>query len=187
MIVGPNHGVVMNLPPVVGVYAALRQEEGLPLSFPGGVNRAMEAVDARLVGDACLWAAVNDCAAGETYNLTNGEVFSWRDMWPAIAQTLEVPLGEDEPLSVADYIMQREDLWQGILARHDLAPNTLKQIVGESHHYADLCFALGADDAPPPIFVSTVKIHQAGFNQTYNSEESFCYWLQDLRSRRIIP
>ena len=129
MIVGPNHGVVMNLPPVVGVYAALRQEEGLPLSFPGGVNRAMEAVDARLVGDACLWAAVNDCAAGETYNLTNGEVFSWRDMWPAIAQTLEVPLGEDEPLSVADYVMQREDLWQGIMARHDLAPNTLKQIV----------------------------------------------------------
>ena len=27
MIVGPNHGVVMNLPPVVGVYAALRQSE----------------------------------------------------------------------------------------------------------------------------------------------------------------
>lgn len=187
MIVGPNHGVVMNLPPVVGVYAALRQAEGLPLAFPGGVNRAMEAVDARLVGDACLWAAGNECAAGETYNLTNGEVFSWRDMWPAIAEALDVPLGDDEPLSVAEYVMQREDLWQGIVARHNLAPNTLQQIVGESHHYADLCFAFGANEAPPPIFVSTVKIHQAGFNQTYNSEESFCYWLRDLRARRIIP
>ena len=187
MIVGPNHGVVMNLPPVVGVYAALRQAEGMPFSFTGGVDRVMEAVDVRLVGDACLWAANNECAAGETYNLTNGEVFSWRDMWPAIAQTLDVPLGEDEPLSIAEYVMQREDLWQGIVARHDLVPNTLEQIVGESHHYADLCFALGANDAPPPIFVSTVKIHQAGFNQTYNSEASFCYWLQDLRSRRIIP
>ena len=187
MIVGPNHGVVMNLPPVVGVYAALRHAEGLPLSFPGGVDRAMEAVDVRLVGDACLWAAVNKCAEGETYNLTNGEVFSWRDMWPAIALALDVPLGEDEPLSVAEYVMQREDLWQSIVARHDLEAHTLHQIVGESHHYADLCFAMGAIDAPPPIFVSTVKIHQAGFNQTYNSEESFCYWLQDLRSRRIIP
>jgi nucleoside-diphosphate-sugar epimerase len=187
MIVGPNHGVVMNLPPVVGVYAALRQAEGLPLAFPGGVDRAMEAVDARLVGDACLWAAINASAGGETYNLTNGEVFSWRDMWPAIARALDVPLGEDEPLSIAEYLMQRQDLWQSIVARHDLAPNTLEQIVGESHHYADLCFAFGANDAPPPIFVSTVKIHQAGFNQTYNSEESFCYWLRDLRSRRIIP
>jgi len=114
-------------------------------------------------------------------------VFSWRDMWPAIAQTLDVALGEDEPLSVAEYVRQREDLWQGILARHNLVPNTLKQIVGESHHYADLCFGSDAHGAPPPIFVSTVKIHQAGFNQTYNSEESFCYWLRDLRSRRIIP
>lgn len=187
MIVGPNHWVVMNLPPVVGVYAALRQAEGLPLAFPGGVDRYMEAVDARLVGDACLWAAINESAAGETYNLTNGEVFSWRDMWPAIARALDVPLGEDEPLSIAGYLMQRQDLWQSIVARHDLAPNTLKQIVGESHHYADLCFAFGANYAPPPIFVSTVKIHQAGFNQTYNSEDSFCYWLRDLRSRRIIP
>ena len=41
----------------------------------------------RLVGDACLWAATTE-KAGETYNLTNGEVFSWRDMWPAIAETL---------------------------------------------------------------------------------------------------
>ena len=39
----------------------------------------------------------------------------------------------------------------------------------------------------PTYFVSTVKIRQAGFTQTYNSEESFCYWLRDLRSRRIIP
>ena len=187
MIVGPNHGVVMNLPPVVGVYAALRKAEGLPLAFPGGVNRALEAVDVRLVGDACLWAASHSCAEGETYNLTNGEVFSWRDMWPAIADALDVPPGADESLSVANYVAEREDLWQRIVTQHDLAPNTLKEIVGESHHYADLCFAYGATEAPPPIFVSTVKIHQAGFNQTYNSEESFCYWLRDLRGRRIIP
>ena len=187
MIVGPNHGVVMNLPPVVGVYAALRQAEGLPLAFPGGVDRALEAVDVRLVGDSCLWAATHECAEGETYNLTNGEVFSWRDMWPAIAQTLDVPLGKDESLSVADYVTQRELLWQEIVVRHNLAPNTLKQIVGESHHYADLCFAHGMSEPTPPIFVSTVKIHQAGFTQTYNSEKSFCYWLSDLRRRRIIP
>ena len=187
MIVGPNHGVVMNLPPVIGVYAALRRAEGLPLAFPGGVERALEAVDVRLVGDACLWAATTECAQGETYNLTNGEVFSWRDMWPAIADTLGLSVGEDEPLSVAQYVTQREELWLRIVAEHNLVPNSLEQIVGESHHYADLCFAHGTSNAPPPIFVSTVKIHQAGFTQTYNSEESFCYWLRDLRSRRIIP
>src|SRR3712207_9396900 len=27
LIVGPNHGVVMNVPPVIGAYAAIRREE----------------------------------------------------------------------------------------------------------------------------------------------------------------
>jgi hypothetical protein len=187
MIVGPNHGVVMNLPPVVGVYAALRQAEGLPFAFPGGVDRALEAVDVRLVGDSCLWAATHQCAEGETYNLTNGEVFSWRDMWPAIAQTLEVSLGEDESLSVADYVMQREPLWQNIVAKHKLSENTIEQIVGESHHYADLCFAHGTSEPTPPIFVSTVKIHQAGFTQTYNSEESFATGLAIFENGALSP
>ena len=187
LIVGPNHGVVMNLPPVVGVYAALRSAEGLPLCFPGGADWVWEAVDVRLVGDACLWAAANPVAAGETYNLTNGEVFSWRDMWPAIAETLQMPAGDDEPVSVAQYLTERESIWDEIVAQHQLQPNSLSQVVGESHHYADLCFAYGADQPPPPALVSTVKIKQAGFTQTYNSEDSFCYWLKDLRQRRIIP
>jgi nucleoside-diphosphate-sugar epimerase len=187
MIVGPNHGVVMNLPPVIGVFAALRNAEGLPFSFPGGVDRALEAVDVRLVGDACLWAATEPSACAQTYNLTNGEVFSWRDMWPAIAAALDVQVGEDESLSIAQYLVERAELWNNLVVKHDLEVNTIEQIVGESHHYADLCLAYGVEEPLPPIFVSAIKIIQAGFTQTYNSEESFCYWLRDLRARRIIP
>jgi hypothetical protein len=50
-----------------------------------------------------------------------------------------------------------------------------------------MCFAFGAEQPPSPTFVSTVKIKQAGFTETYNSEESFCYWLRDLQERRILP
>ena len=187
LIVGPNHGVVMNLPPVVGVYAALRRAENLPLSFPGGADWVWEAADVRLVGDACLWAAKSPAATGETFNLTNGEVFCWRDMWPAIADTLNMPVGTDEPLSVANYLTERATLWDELVLQHQLQPNSLAQIVGESHHYADMCFASGASEPPAPVFVSTVKIKQAGFTDTYNSEDSFCYWLKDLQHRRIIP
>jgi hypothetical protein len=38
-----------------------------------------------------------------------------------------------------------------------------------------------------PVFVSTVKAKQAEFTDTYNYEESFCYWLADLQARRVIP
>lgn len=187
LIVGPNHGVVMNLPPVVGAYAAIRQHEGLPFSFPGGPDWVWEAVDAGLVGNACVWAAEHAIAAGETYNLTNGEVFTWRDMWPGISETLGVRPGADESLSIAQYLMQRTHLWDEITKLHDLKGGELHQLLGESHHYADLCFAHLATSAPPPTFVSTIKIKQAGFTETANSEASFCHWLRDLQLRRILP
>jgi len=187
LIVGPNHGVVMNLPPVVGAYAAIRHHEGLPFSFPGGPDWVWEAVDVRLVGNACLWAATHNVAAGETYNLTNGEVFMWRDMWPTIAATLGVETGPDEPLSMARYLAARTELWDEVIAKHGLRDIPLLELLGESHHYADLCFAYGADAPPAPTFVSTVKIKQAGFTDTCNSEESFCYWLRDLQRRKVLP
>ena len=187
LIVGPNHGVVMNLPPVLGAYAALRRAEGCPFSFPGGADWVWEAVDVRLVGDACCWAATAPQAAGETFNLTNGEVFLWRDLWPALAEALGVEPGADEPQSLAAYFEQRSDAWAALARQHRLREPSLAALLGESHYYADLCFASGAATAPPPALVSSIKIKQAGFTATWDTEESFCHWLRELQRRRLIP
>lgn len=187
LIVGPNHGVVMNLPPVIGAYAAIRRAEGLPFSFPGGADWVWEAVDVRLIGNALVWAARAPAAVGETFNLTNGEVFCWRDMWPALARTLGVETGPDEPLSLAEYLPARAGIWDSIVTRHGLRPVALPELLGESHFYADVCFAYGASSAPPPTYLSTVKVKQAGFTETCNTEESFCYWLDDLMARGVLP
>lgn len=187
LIVGPNHGVVMNLPPVIGAYAALRQAEGRPFSYPGGADWVWEAADADLVGRACCWAATADAARCETFNVTNGEVFSFRDLWPALAETLGVDAGPDEPLSMAGYLGDRSGAWRDVVRRHGLRQIELPALLGESHHYADLCFNYGNDSSPPPTFVSTVKIRQAGFTEAYSTQVSFCRWLQDLQHRRVIP
>lgn len=187
LVLGPNVGVVMNPVPVIGAYAALRREEGLPFSYPGGPDWVWEAVDTRLIAAAALWAADAPAAAGETFNLTNGEVFSWRDMWPVIAETLGVEPGPDEPISMADYLPARARLWDSLVERYGLEPIPLDRLLGESHYYADLCFAFGASEPPAPTFVSTVKIKQAGFTDTWDTEQSVCYWLDDLMARRILP
>jgi nucleoside-diphosphate-sugar epimerase len=187
LVVGPNHGVVMNPIPVIGVYAALRRAEGLPFSFPGGPDWVWEAVDARLVGRAALWAARAPGAVNETFNVTNGEAFLWRDLWPAMAATLGAEPGPDEPLSLATYLPAREAIWRDVVARHGLRDIALGELLGESHHYTDLCFAFGADRAPAPVFLSTVKIRQAGFGECFDTEASVCHWLEDLIARRILP
>lgn len=187
LIVGPNHGVVMNPLPVIGAYAAIRRAEGLPFAYPGGADWVWEAVDTRLVASALRWAADAPAAANETFNLTNGEVFCWRDLWPAMAQTLGVATGPDEPQSLAEYLPARARLWDELVQRHDLQPVTLDELLGESHHYADLCLSYGATEPPPPTVVSTVKIKEAGFGDVFNTEASFCHWLDDLMGRRILP
>jgi nucleoside-diphosphate-sugar epimerase len=187
LIVGPNHGVVMNPLPVIGIYAAMRRAEGLPFSYPGGADWVWEMVDTRLVARAALWAARAPAAAGRTFNLTNGEVFAWRDLWPAMAATLGVEIGPDEPLSMAGYLPARAALWAQIVAQHGLRAVPLEDLLGESHHYADLCFAHGATRPPAPTFVSTVAVKQAGFTDVCDTEASVCHWLNDLMERRILP
>lgn len=187
LVVGPNYGVVMNLPPVIGAYAAICKEEGRPFGFPGGISYVWEAVDTRLVANAIRWAGEAPQAAGQHFNLTNGEVFEWRDMWPRIAETLGVEVGPDEPLSLGEFLPSKAEVWEQIVAKHDLRPIKMEELLGESHYYADFCFAYGATEPPPPAFVSTVKIKQAGFTETFDSEDSMVHWLKVLQDRRVLP
>jgi nucleoside-diphosphate-sugar epimerase len=187
LIVGPNYGVVMNLPPVIGAYAAICREEGQPFSFPGGVPYVWEAVDTRLVANAIRWAADAPKAAGQHFNLTNGEVFAWRDLWPAMAEVLGVEPGPDNPISLAEFMPAKADVWDTIVEKNGLRRISMTDLLGESHYYADFCFAYGAEEPPPPAFVSTVKIKQAGFTEAYDTEESFRHWLRVLIDRRVLP
>jgi nucleoside-diphosphate-sugar epimerase len=188
LIVGPSYGVAMNLPPVIGAYAAICRAEGRPFGYPGGASYVWEAVDTRLVAGALVWAATAPAAAGETFNLTNGEVFEWRDLWPALADALGVPPGPDEPVRLAEFLPAKAAVWDAITARHGLRPVPMADLLGESHHYADLCFNYGvADGRRSPAFVSTVKINQAGFTETQDTELSFRHWLRVLIDRKVLP
>jgi nucleoside-diphosphate-sugar epimerase len=187
LIVGPNHGVVMNLPPIIGAYAAICREEGQPFGFPGGAPWVWEAVDTRLIADAMVWAASAPNAAGETFNLTNGEVFEWRTLWPSFAETLGVALGPDRPVSLAALLPAKAEVWDRIVDKHGLRPIPMGALVGESHHYADLCFNFGGEESPPPTYLSTVKVKQAGFCGVYDTEESFRHWFRVLMDRKVLP
>jgi nucleoside-diphosphate-sugar epimerase len=187
LIVGPNHGVVMNLPPIIGAYAAICREEGLPFAFPGGASRVWEAVDTRLLAAAMVWAASSPAAVDETFNITNGEVFEWRSLWPALADELGLEVGPDQPRSLADYLPAKADVWDRVVARHGLQPSPMAELLGESHHYADLCFNSGRATPGPPALVSTVKLRQAGFGECCDTEASFRHWLRVLVERKVLP
>ena len=187
LIIGSAYGVAMNLVPVLGAYAAICRERGEPFGFPGGISYVWEAVDARLLARVFTWAAVTPAAAGQHFNVTNGDVFEWRNLWPAIADTLGVEPGPDQPRAMAEFLPSQSDLWDDIVRKHRLRPVALPELLGESHHYADFCFAHGATTPPPPAFVSAIKLRQAGFTEVCDTEDMFRYWLTDFIERGILP
>ncbi|MDZ7726908.1 MAG: hypothetical protein U5Q44_01220 [Dehalococcoidia bacterium] len=77
VIYGTAEGNNLNPIPAIGAYAAILRERGEPLHYPGhrGWDLVREAVDARLVANALLWAANNPAAADGAFNLTNGDIF----------------------------------------------------------------------------------------------------------------
>jgi len=187
LIIGRPWGVAMNLAPIIGVYAAICEEEGLPFGFTGGIPYVWEAVDARLVAEVIEWAAASPAAVNEHFNVTNGDVFEWRNLWSGMAEILGVEPGPDDPKSMAEFLEGKDDVWERVVEKHGLRPIPLREILGESHYYADFCFAYGATEPPPPAFSSRIKLQQAGFTGCHDTQETFNFWLRDLIHRRVIP
>jgi nucleoside-diphosphate-sugar epimerase len=185
LVTGETPGA-LNVLPAIGVYAAIRREKGEPFSFPGGPSFVWEAADANLVGQVMLWAAQAPQAANEIFNVTNGDVFEWRSAWPAMAETLGVELGPDEPTSLAAFIHDNADVWSKIVAKYGLASSDLRSFVGQGDQHADFAFAYGAP-AGPVAFVSTVKLRKAGFNAAVDTQEAFSAALQSLIDRKLLP
>jgi nucleoside-diphosphate-sugar epimerase len=185
LVTGPTPGS-LNVLPAIGVYAAIRHELGEPFSFPGGPLFVWETADADLVADVMVWAAESPQATNQAFNITNGDVFEWRSVWPAMAKTLGVTVGQDEPMSVTEYIAKHTDVWDRIVKKYGLRSRNLRELVGYGDQHVDFAFLYGAP-AAPRAFVSTIKLRQAGFTKTIDTEEAFCDALQSLIDRKLLP
>ena len=190
VIYGDAAGNNMNPTLAIAVYAALQRERGLPLDFPGrgDVPTLREAVDAGLVARAIAWAAESPSAADETFNLTNGDVFVWENVWPAIAETLGMAPGEHRPVALLEELPRRESEWAAIVHKYGLAaPPSILDFVGyNSLVYADLMLASSGRPALPALN-STIKARQAGFADCMDTEDMFRAQFRRLQEMRLIP
>ncbi len=176
----------MNMLAAIGVYAALQKDRGLPLSYPGGPSGVMEAIDADLLANAMVFSLDDPAFENETFNITNGDVFTWENLWPDLAGRFGMETGPDVPRAMAG-LYEEEDHWQRIVARNGLLDLSIRDLVGDSFHYADALFNTGGDRPPPPALVSTIKLRQAGFHECMDTTAMLGKWFDRLREMKILP
>jgi nucleoside-diphosphate-sugar epimerase len=187
LVVGYSQGSAMNVIPAIGAYAAILKEDGRPLHYPGGPPRVGQAVDADLLARCMAWAGETPAACNETFNVANGDVYCWPNIWPAIADALGMEPGEEVPCSLETEIRPREAHWARIRARHDLVSPDLAAFVGLSFQYADYQMSYGRTEPAPPSFSSTIKLMQAGFHEVMDTETMFVKWLRIFQEKRLLP
>lgn len=170
----------------LGIYAAIMREQGLPLTFPGGGRYVNACTDSRLIAQAVEFCAVNDHTANETYNVVNGDWIDWRDLWPSLAESFRMEVGEDRPLSLALEMPRHKDTWRHLAIRHNLLHKSLQSAAGRVWDYADLVLGHG-EDSPSHNVMSPIKIVQAGFTPCHDTGDSFAYWLGRLQRQGVLP
>ena len=182
-ICGISLGSAMNLISVLGVYATICREMGLPFRFPGpeSVYGAMyQVTSAELLADAAVWAGKADAAKNQIFNVTNGDTMRWKHMWPRIAKMFDLEVADPVPFSLTTYMADKGPLWDSIVAKHGLRTTPYDEMV--TWGYGDFAFRQNCDNVS-----STIKVRQAGFHDCIDSETMFSDYFNKMRRLKMLP
>jgi nucleoside-diphosphate-sugar epimerase len=185
-VLGLATGSAMNPLIYLGVYAAISRELGLPLIFPGtGEDVVLEATDARILARAIAWAIGASAAHDEIFNITNGDVYTFRGLWPELARVFGMQVGLTQPMSLVKVMSGKDEVWSRIARRHGMQQIPLDALVGSSWQSAD--FALSDRLGARSQLMSTIKIRQAGFADCIDTLDSYAWWWRNLQERGVLP
>jgi nucleoside-diphosphate-sugar epimerase len=176
-------GIPMNLAMVIAVYATISRHLGVPLRFPGapGAYRSLiEMTDAGMLARAMTWAATDPAAANQAYNVNNGDLFRWEEMWPRLAAYFDLPVAPGLPMSLAEVMADKGRVWDEIVARHDLAPTPYGEV--SSWAFGDAVFSWDYD-----LIADGSKLRRHGFHEYVDTAAMFVDIFDNMRARRIIP
>jgi hypothetical protein len=124
--------------------------------FPGtkeGWNTLQQTTDAELFGRAVLWALGEDNARNEIFNVSNGDVYRWRQLRNELAAFYDLPVAEPLAMSTVSEMSEKAPLWDSMVARYGLHATSHDQIA----HWAFVDWILNFGEA---TIQSTIKIRQ---------------------------
>ncbi|QNK75125.1 SDR family oxidoreductase [Variovorax sp. PAMC28562] len=184
-IVGYALGNAMNMGVTLAIYASICKETGQAFVFPGS-RQQYEAVtdmtDARLLARHLTWASTCEAGRDEAFNVVNGDLFRWRQMWATLAEEFGLVNGgfPSQPMPLAQQMATSGPVWDDMVKKYGLQPHALDRLASWWHTDGDL----GRD---VECFNSMTKSRAAGFGEHHDTAQSFRELFVLLRGNRIIP
>lgn len=172
-----------NLTTVIAAYGAICRELGVPMDFPGtqaGYDTLTEVTDAAHLADAILWMSTRPNCVNRAFNVTNGDGFRWRYLWPRLAAFLGVACGEPRDIRLAEWMADKGQVWARVVARHGLVPRPLESL--SLWAFGDFVFRQDWD-----VLTSMTRIRQTGYYAIVDSASMFETQITKYRAAGILP
>ncbi|WP_343560353.1 SDR family oxidoreductase [Sphingobacterium sp.] len=179
---GTAPGNPMNLALLIAVYATISKKLNIPLRFPGkpgAYDSLLEMTDASLLAKATVWAATEPQAANQAFNINNGDLFRWKDLWPKIAKYFEMEVDTPLPLNLHTMMSDKENIWEDIQKEHGLNYNYQEV---SAWAFGDFVFSWDYD-----FFADGSKARRFGFHEYIDTEQMFFRLFDEMRTKQMIP
>lgn len=185
-VIGFSDKSYMNLLNCIAVYGTLCAAMGLPFRFPGSeaaYDAAMEHCDVDVLADAAIYTSTHEQTKNQSYNVSNGDVFRWRYLWPKLADRFGLPVATPQKVSLATVMNtpDKKQVWARLQQRHGLADIPYEDLAPWA--FADFVFSLEWD-----AFASVQKLRRAGYQgMNLGTAEGWLQKIDQLRVMKIIP
>lgn len=176
-------GIARNLVSSLGAYAAICREMGAALDFPGtqgAFDSITQVTSIDLLARGIRWMSSDATCGNQAFNLTNTDLFRWRDLWPLLADSFDMPVGRVRPMKLNEIMAHRGEAWRSVRKKHDLVDLSLDQVANWS--YTDATLERYWDE-----ILCHNKVRAFGFHEWDNSRDSFFGVLQQYRDARVLP
>ena len=182
IIIGESMGSAMNLGNLIGVYGTLCKELGVAMQFPGTPDAyevLVNVTSAEVLAESVEWAFEKKQTGA--YNITNGDVFRWKHVWPEICEFFGLEEGEPQPISLQERLSSQSDVWTQLVEKYGLEKHEVLDYSQGS--FGDFIFHVETD----AIF-DTTKARQAGFTgMNRRSGEAIIEHLKAMQEQKLIP
>jgi hypothetical protein len=133
-----------------------------------------------LLARAIRWMSQEPRCANESYHIVNGDTPRWSELWSRVADYFGVGKGAPRAMRLADYMADKEAVWQALVQRRGLKPTQLSSLV--LWPYAQYVFSPEWD-----IISGMSKARRDGFHDAVDSAQMFLDIFDTFRADKIIP
>jgi nucleoside-diphosphate-sugar epimerase len=187
-VCGYAAGNPVNLATVIGIYGALCKALGRPFAFPASpicFDKRYNVMDAELLARAALWCATTARCGNEAFNINNGDIFRWQELWPRLARALDLEAAGPQAQPLHEFLDEHAGLWIRLTQRHGLKPFPYERLAHwvQGDYSAPSSRLACAYDCDADLS----KARRYGFDEQIDSLQMFERLFARLRHERVIP